>query len=150
MSENEPDELPNMPVKRRLFGRSLLLGFVILLCGAAIGCVITALVIEKRPAHGKRPPRMPEQIAEEMQREFNLNDEQTQQILAVFHEHWKKLSEIRAEVQPRVEAEHEALRATVESILTPEQAAQWRNEFEQVRRPWRHLQGDAPAPGERR
>jgi Spy/CpxP family protein refolding chaperone len=150
MTENGPDELSKIPAKRRPWRHSLVLGFVILLCGAAIGSVVTALVIEERPARGRRTERLPEQIAEKMQRKYNLTDDQTKQILTVFQEHWKKLTEIRAEVQPRVEAEHEALRATVENILTPEQAAQWRKEFEQMRRPWHHSGGDSPSSDDRR
>ena len=149
MTENGPDELSKMPAKRRPWRRSLALGFVILLCGAVIGSVVTALVIEEKPAHGRRPEWSPEQIAEKMQRKYNLTDDQAKQVLAVFQEHGKKLSEIRAEVQPRVEAEHEALRATVEGILTPEQAAQWRVEFEQMQRPWRHSSGESASSNKR-
>jgi len=147
MSDNGADESQKITAIRRPWGRSLVLGFIILVCGAVMGSVITALVIEERPGRWTRhSERLPERIAEEMRAKYNLTDDQTNQILAVFQDHAKKLSEIRAEVQPRVEAEHEALRATVESILTPEQAAQWRSEFEQMRRPWRHSGGDPPGP----
>jgi Spy/CpxP family protein refolding chaperone len=124
---------------------------VILLCGVAIGGVITAVVLEPRPVHGmRRPERLPERIVQEMQDKYNLTDEQERQLLAIFEEHGKKLSDIRAEVQPRVEAEHEALRGAVEAVLTPEQAEQWRKEFEQMRRPWRLHGGESPGAAERR
>lgn len=139
------------PASRRVRLRSLVLGIVILLCGGAIGSVITALVIERAPSHGmRRPDHLPESIAQKMQEEYGLTDAQRQQLVTIFTEHGKKLADIRTEVQPRVEAEHEALRRAVDTVLTPEQAAQWREEFEQMRRPWRHRGEEPPTQGERR
>jgi len=149
MAENDPDEAPIAPVNRRARLRSLVLGVIILLCGAAIGAVAAALVIERM--HGMhRGDRLPELIAARMQAKYNLTDAQRGQLQAIFEEHRKNLSDIRAEVQPRVEAEHEALRRAVDDVLTPEQAADWQEEFEKWRRPW-HLRGGEPAaPAERR
>jgi len=159
MADNDPDEAcshalgeaPIAPVNRRARLRSLVLGVVILLCGAAVGAVVTALAIERQPMHGMhRGDRLPELIAARMQEKYNLTDAQKGQLQAIFEEHGKKLSDIRAEVQPSVEAEHEALRRAVEAVLTPEQAADWEKEFEKWRRPW-HLRGGKPAaPAERR
>jgi Spy/CpxP family protein refolding chaperone len=151
MVENGPRETPPAPAGRRAWRRSLVLGTVILLCGMAIGSVITAVVVEPRPVHGmRRSDRLPERIVQEMQEKYNLTDEQKRQLLAIFEEHGKKLSDIRAEVQPRVDAEHEALRRGVEAVLKPEQAEQWRKEFEQMRRPWRPHGGESPGSAERR
>jgi len=146
MSENNIEEAPKIEVARRPWRRSLLLGFVILLCGGAIGSVITGVTIERRPERGsRRPERVPEKIAERMQEKYGLTDDQTQKILVVMQEHGKKLSDIRAEVQPRIDAEHEALRIAVEAVLTPEQATRWREEFEQMRGPW-HRSGGESSP----
>ena len=151
MEENLPKELPPSPVNRRPWIRSLILGTVILLCGMAIGSVVTAVVIEQHPMRGmRRPDHLPERIAQEMQKKYALTDEQKQRLATVFQEHGEKLSDIRSEVQPKVDAEHEALRRGVEEVLTPEQAAQWRTEFDQMRHPWRARGGDAPPPGDRR
>jgi len=145
MVDNASEEIPAAPAVRRPWVRSLLLGVVILLCGAAIGSTITAVVLERRPMRDfRRSDHLPERIAREMQNKYGLTDEQERQLLAVFTEHEKKLSDIRAEVQPRMEAEHEALRRAVEAVLTPEQAAEWRKEFEQMRRPWHRQGGGRP------
>ncbi len=149
MVENDPDEAPVAPVNRRARLRNLALGVIILLCGAAIGAVVTALVIER--THGMhKGDRLPELIAARMQEKYNLTDAQRGQLQAIFEEHRKKLSDIRAEVQPRVEAEHEALRRAVDDVLTPEQAEDWQREFEQWRRPWRLRGGEPAGPDERR
>lgn len=154
MVENEVEQTPEIlvaPVNRRLWVRSLVLGIVILVCGGVIGSVVTAVAIgHRQPPRTWRWDRLPEDIAKEMRGKYDLNQEQEQRLVTVFQEHREKLSGIRAEVQPRVEAEHEALRSAVEGILTPEQAAQWRTEFEQMRRPWHHREGKSPASGERK
>jgi hypothetical protein len=149
MIENDV-ETAAAPVARRGRLRSLLLGVVLLACGAAIGSVTATVVIERQPPHGvRRGEHLPELIAQKMKDKYGLTDDQKLRLQAIFEEHGKRLSDIRAEVQPRVEAEHDALRKGVETVLTPEQAADWRNEFEQMRRPW-HLRGsDSGGPRER-
>ena len=151
MVENGLEQTPVTPATRRPWVRSLILGVVILLCGVAIGSVVTAVVLKERPMHGtRRAGRLPERIAKQMQEKYGLTDAQEQQVLAIFQEHAKKLADIRAEVQPRVDVEHEALRRSVEAVLTPEQAAQWREEYERMQRLWHPRPGEPPASGEGR
>lgn len=139
--------------------KNLALGIVLLLCGAAIGSVITAVVVERdAPTRGmKRPENVAELLAQRLKSKYGLNGDQEQKLLAIFKEHGKKLVDIRAEVQPRVEAEHEAVRKAVETVLTPEQASDWEKEFEQMRRAWhfrggdwRSRSGDGPNSGDAR
>jgi hypothetical protein len=139
------------PGVRRGWLRNLALGLVLLLCGAAIGSVVTAVVVERGPFHGmKRPEHLSELIAHRIKTKYGLNDEQEQKLRGIFEEHGKKLADIRADVQPRVEAEHEALQKAVETVLTPEQASDWEKEFEQMRRAWHFRGGDAPGSRDNR
>lgn len=133
----EPAPVPAVPSRSRV--RGLILGFVILLCGGAIGSVTTAVVLARQqpPPDHRRPERGPESIVQRMQHQYDLTDEQARELEGIFKEHWEKLSEIRGQVQPLVETEYEALQRSVESVLTPEQASQWRPEFEKKRRYWR-------------
>ncbi len=145
MSDHEPTLVSAEPPARRRRSRSLLLGLVLLLCGAAIGGVTTALALRGPFMHGMpKPEELAQHMAHRMKIDYNLGDEQEQRLVAIFEEHGNKLMAIRSEVQPRVEAEHEALQAAVEQVLTPEQAADWRKEFEQKRRPWGPRKGDLP------
>jgi len=151
MSENEVEQTPVTPVNRRPWVRSLLLGIVILVCGGVIGSVVTAVVVERRPMYRSwKSGRLPENVAAHMKKKYGLSDDQERRLVTIFKEHGEKLSEIRAEVQPRVDAEHEALRGAVETVLTPEQAEEWRNEFEQMRGPWHHRDGKPAASTERK
>ena len=96
---------------RRAWVRSLLFSMMILVCGAAIGSLATALLMQRdEPRFGHRPENMAQYIADDMEHKYSLTPEQKQKVLGVFEEHSKKLAEIRAEVGPRVEAEFEAVR----------------------------------------
>ena len=149
MSDNELDETPQAVPRRRAWLPNLVLGLVILLCGVAMGSIVTAVVLRRPPMHGmRRPEQLPDKIASEMRVKYGLNDEQEQRLRVVFTEHGEKLSDIRAEVQPRVEAEHEALRRAIEGVLTPEQASRWREEFEKMRAPWRFGNSGGPKPAD--
>lgn len=124
--------------------RNLVFGIVILVCGAVIGSVTTAVAVEKWPSRGPhRRERIPESIAESMQRRYSLTDDQTCQVLEAFREHARRLSEVRAEVQPRLEAEHQALRQKMEGILTAEQAQEWRKEDDARWSRWRSRPGES-------
>ena len=153
MPEDEVNAGPVTGQRRRGWVHGFVLGTVILACGIVIGGVGTAVFLSQRSTHAMRHgDGMPERIASDMQAKYGLTDAQKQQLVTVFAEHEKRFSQIRAEVAPRMDAEHEALRQGVEAILTPGQAEQWRAEFERVRRPWhsRHEQpgGSKPSKGE--
>lgn len=125
------------PVSRHLRLRSMILGIVIFACGAVVGGVIAAAVMDRdAPWKTRGRERFPQRIAEKMQAEYGLTDEQKVAVLKVLEEHVKKLADIRAEVQPRVDAEHEALRVGIEAVLTPDQAAAWRKEYDERRKRW--------------
>jgi Spy/CpxP family protein refolding chaperone len=144
---NEGKEVYIRPTLMRVWLRSFLLGIAILICGAVIGSVITAVMLGKSPdrPEGWRPERTPARIAGEMREKYGLNEGQEAQLRTIFEDHWKTLSAIRAEVEPRVEAEHEALRKAVEIVLTAEQAAKWCEEFEKMRNRWRPRGGGMPS-----
>lgn len=150
MSERSLVETDAVSVLRRPWRRNLALGLIILVCGAVIGSMITAVTLRRGPMHEmRRMEDLPQKIASEMRREFGLSAEQEQQLKGIFEEHGKKLSDIRREVQPRVESEHESLRKAVETVLTPEQAGKWQKKFDQMRKPWMHHR-DKPAEAESR
>jgi len=151
MTDEIDEQEVQVAAPRRAWVRSLLFSMMILVCGAVIGGVATALFMQQNePRFGRRPENMAQYIADDMERKYSLTPEQKEKILAVFEEHSKKLGEIRAEVAPRVEAEFEAVRKSVETILTPEQAAAWSKEYEKMRSKWGHRGGDGPGPREER
>ena len=145
MTDNETNEIAVEPATRRPWLRSLLLGIVILICGSVIGSVTTAILLQPSSEHGHRGDRLPQNIAERMQKKYGLTDDQRQRLQVIFDEHIKKLSAIRTEIQPRMDAEQEALRQSVEPVLTPDQAKRWREEYENMRKQW-HQRESAPPP----
>ena len=138
MNTETSNETPTPPRQCRTRWRMAISCVVILVCGALIGSVVTSVYYH----HGHMPmmhspERLPEHIARNMQKKYKLVDKQEQQLETIFKEHTKKIMEIRSEIAPRMEAEHEALQRSVEGVLTPQQAEQWRKEFDRMRRLWR-------------
>ena len=146
MTDNEIQEITVEPAVRRPWMRSLLLGLVILICGIVIGVVSTAIFLHPSSDHGRRGDHLPQSIAERMQTKYGLTDDQRQRLQTIFDEHIKKLSAIRTEIQPRMDAEQEALRQSVEPVLTPDQAKRWREEYEKMRKQWHQRDGGGPPP----
>ena len=146
MTDNEREEIAVEPVARRPWIRSLLLCIVILICGMIIGGVTTAIFFHAAADHGHRGDHLPQSIAERMQKKYNLSDDQRQRLQVIFDEHIKKLSAIRTEIQPRMDAEQEALRQSVEPVLTPDQAKRWREEYETMRKQWHQRDGGGGPP----
>jgi hypothetical protein len=70
------------------------------------------------------------------QRDLQLSPEQTDQLAQTVSAHRETMRGLHAEIRPRIEDEMEALRADVEAVLTPEQAAQWNARFEDARETW--------------
>lgn len=134
----------------RAWVRSLLFSMMILVCGAVIGSVGTAFYMKDRdvPRPSHRPENMAQHIADDMERKYGLTSEQKQKVLSVMEEHSKKLAEIRAEVAPRIEAEFDEVRKSVETVLTPEQAQAWVPEYEKMRRKWRPRSAEGTKPQE--
>lgn len=137
MEQNIANEIPLVSGPRRPWLRSLLCGLAILVSGIVIGAVAAAVMLQNRPAKDSFfRERSPEKIAAHMQKEYGLDDDQKQKVQSVLADHMKRFSDMRSEMQPRIEAEHEAFRAAMEQVLTPEQAGRWRADFERMRRPW--------------
>jgi len=114
--------------------RSILLGSIILVCGMFIGGGITLYVATQRVMDAvQNPEKVPARVVARMQRNLDLTDEQAATLEGIIERHQNNLLAIRAEVQPRVKAELDALQREVEEILTPEQAERFRERLETLR-----------------
>jgi Spy/CpxP family protein refolding chaperone len=123
-----------LPMPRRRWLRTVLLGIVILLCGIVIGGALTLRFRWPRLLLAREPwERMPEHIAERMRAELGLTEEQEAQIEVILARHHGAMDSIRLEVQPRVEARIDSMRREINALLTPQQAAQWSEHFERMR-----------------
>ena len=160
--ESMIEEKLSQSVQHKSQFRTFLLGAAILLCGIIIGITSTFFFHQYPPGRGMRPfdgrggramspADIAGNIASEMQKKYGLTDDQKSRLCTVFQEHGKRLDAIRTEVQPRVEAEYGDLRKSVEAVLTPEQAAKWRQtEYEEMHKRWRPRGGmfpPGPPPG---
>ena len=117
--------------------RAILLGLLILLCGAVIGAGGTLICVKKillRSIH--HPEEAPARISERIKSSLHLSDEQARRIKAILVERQKALQAIRREAQPRVEKELEITREEVSRVLSPEQARAFRQRFDELKTRW--------------
>ncbi len=122
---------------RRQWLRTVLLGSIILLCGALIGSVLTTHVLWGRFLdHTRHHERTSRRIADRMSRDLDLTDEQAKKIHQIMTKRGEALFVIHREVRPRVEAELEQMRLEVDSVLTPEQAKRWNRRFKRMHEFW--------------
>jgi len=128
-----------IPVAGRRPGRwpAILLGLSIFVCGMILGAG-GALILEKKIIlHSLRhPEEFPERMTEHMQEKLGLSDLQSSRILLILTERQGRLQDLQREVQPRFEAEFEAVQKEISAVLDPEQARRYNTWFDQVRKTW--------------
>lgn len=139
MSEDATSPEPAAPPARRPRRRWLwaLLGLLVFALGAVLGAAGALLVVRARVLHALRQPdELPQRITGRLRRKLDLTDEQAEQVRAILERRYAELARIRRFAQPRVEAQLEWVRKEVADVLTPDQAARWRERFDRFRRVW--------------
>ena len=112
----------------------VLLGLVILGSGIVIGSVGTLTVVRRSMVHAaKHPEEIPERAVRRMARRYDLTAEQQAQIEAILRTRMQRMAAIRQRLRPYLDDELDSLREDVAGVLTPEQEAQWREDFGRLR-----------------
>ncbi len=131
----EPAASPARRPRRRWLWA--LLGLLIFALGAVVGAAGTLLVVRVRVRHAlQQPDELPQRITGRLRGTLALTDEQAEQVRAILERRYAELARIRRFAQPRVEAQLEWVRKEVADVLTPDQAARWREHFDRFRRVW--------------
>ena len=136
----ETHDISSLPRPPRRAWRPLVLGLILLTSGAAIGAGSALYVIEQRIVNlaEETPERVSDRATKDMRSRWDLSLEQSERLKEIFHARHVAMKAIREEVRPRLEEELEAMRTDVLAVLTPEQAAQWNEKFERLRKRWVH------------
>jgi len=115
----------------------IFLGFVIFFSGVVLGGS-GALILQKRILlHGlHHPEKVPGRLTEHMQDKLKLTDVQAEQILEILTRRQQRLQELQREVQPRFEAEFDAVRLEIIAVLDPDQAGRYDEWYAKVRKTW--------------
>jgi len=92
----------------------------------ALGCVTGAALdslyrSRASSARAMRGAHDADQFLENMRRDLNLNDQQSQQIRAILEDTRNQYRALRTEVKPRYETIRQQARTRIRSLLTPEQ-----------------------------
>jgi len=134
MNLDHPAPTVGLSVRSRgRFWVGMVLGALILVCGMAIGSGGTVLWIGhrmKQLEHG--PERMPIELAERVRTSLELSDEQAGRVAGILRRRHEALMKLHRDT---LKGELDALRAEVASVLTPEQAKRWNDDFDSIMRP---------------
>ena len=133
----ESTENPPTPLRKpkRRWLHAFLLGGLILGCGMVIGSGLTLTVLWNGLRQARQhPEQAPDRITKHLQRRLKLDEEQTEAVREIVTRRHRNLEEMRAEIQPRVEAELEEARKEIEAVLTPEQVAKWNRMYQMMQR----------------
>jgi hypothetical protein len=112
----------------------VLLGLVILVSGIVIGSVGTLVTIKRGMMRAvQHPEQIPERTARRLAARYDLSDEQQAQVQAILRERLQRMAQIRRRLRPHIDAELDRLREDMAEVLTDEQQAQWREDFDRLR-----------------
>ena len=134
MSEVPPAQPHALPRPGRASARQILFAFVMLVCGALIGGAGTARFLWGRLVEGmQHPEKVPALVAKRMDQRLGLEDAQHAQVLDILTKTQERLVDIRRETYPRVAVVLDETREAVAAVLTPAQAEEWKQAFENIR-----------------
>ncbi|MFC1572720.1 Spy/CpxP family protein refolding chaperone [Candidatus Eisenbacteria bacterium] len=137
MSQQDLSSQTGLARPRHGWTRGLLLGGLILICGAVIGAAVTSHLLWNRFVRSAwSPDRLPMRMTEHLVEDLDLTDEQAEQVKEIVEGRRKAMRALRDEIHPRFEAELEQMRQEIEAVLTPEQAERWNERIERFGRRW--------------
>ena len=124
------------PKKRRRW-LSILLGFLILIAGFALGSGVTVVAMYRHVIHAiQHPEDAPRRISQRMQRRLGLTDDQTAKVRAIIAKRQKGLRMIYRRAWPQLDRELNLIESEVTEVLNDRQAAKWRKRFQKTRNDW--------------
>ncbi|MBP8605288.1 MAG: hypothetical protein KBI46_05535 [Phycisphaerae bacterium] len=143
------EQHPGTRIQKPMF-KPVLLSIVILVSGIVIGSGLTWLALP-RPAMPELPPapefirsRMVERMAEEL----HLSVEQQEQIKPIIAKHMNAIDALRAEAQPKIRQEIEAMNEEILQTLDETQKQRWQEQIKRMQEGFRRMH--RRGPGEER
>ena len=153
MESGKPVHLPETRRGWRPWLGAFFMTSAVFLCGAVVGAVITANVINNRfEDRFSKPDEFIGRALDRVGDELGLSEAQRAELQALVDGHRDQIRGIHEEFRPRLEAEFDALRKGIDAILTPEQAKEWDRRFDEMRKRWLRPRGTGRGrgPGEGR
>jgi len=112
----------------------VLLGLVIFGSGIVIGSVGTLTFVRRAMVRAvKHPEQLPDRAIARMTRRYDLTPEQQAEVGAILRTRMQRMTAIRQQLRPYLDAELDSLRDDVAGVLTEEQATQWQHDFGRLR-----------------
>jgi Spy/CpxP family protein refolding chaperone len=136
---SEKGSAPDETIARRKPRRwkAVVLGLVILVCGALIGSAATIIHLKHVFGVVHTPGAAAERITDHMRRQLDLSDEQAAKVRAILTKRETALRGIVHEMQPKLEKQLQLAKEEVAAVLDPEQARRWRTRFNRLEDRWK-------------
>jgi hypothetical protein len=135
-NETSLPKVAEPPVKVSYFHwQTLLLAFIILMCGVVIGGGCTAVVIRNRVLYAiEHPEEGPARTAERLKRQLRLSEDQRQRVEHVLTERSGAFRAIYRDNLPRIAVELQRTNQEIGTILNDRQRADWDKRFSRLER----------------
>jgi hypothetical protein len=105
--------------------------------GGVVGSAATVWGLRRAVLRGIHNPRqMPEVLAARLRSRLGLSAEQEARVREVLQHRQEALLGLRREVQPRLEAELDGVRAEIGAVLDDQQRRRWYERFDEMRGRW--------------
>lgn len=110
---------------------------LVFLGGCACGAALATLAIKHAVHHAMQSPQtMAGHIAERLSGFLDLSDEQEKQVEQILVRRHEALTDIRREIQPKLEAELNILEQEIAAVLDDRQRVKWHEHAAAVRSQW--------------
>ncbi len=140
----KPVEVPRSGLRNgRWTALLVLLGAVILLCGLVIGSSGTVLVFRDKITRGGPPFHEAGFMARQIQNTYGLSKEQARKVEDIFSNSLQAMQKIREENERKLAETRDEMLSEMKKVLTAEQYARWRAEFETRQKIEQRRQGGA-------
>ncbi len=117
----------DLPAPRSMRARNWLsLGMVAVVFCAGVLVGVAAARTMQTPKPLASLNEIPTRVADRMQRDLHLSDDQRDRLEQIARSHQAQLRRIRAQIAPEIRAEMNQIIDEMAAVLSPEQAERWR------------------------
>jgi len=135
VTAHSPIEATPTPLRHKRHS-ALLRGLVIFICGALAGAGLSSILLTNLMANRFRHPElMLKRMMSELTKTLELSPEQQIKVEIILQKNREEMDAMfREEIRPKVDARFNSMREEIAAVLDEKQAAEWKQNFDQIRK----------------